>query len=103
MSTVKSLLPSFGKFWGLGWALFYVVALYLLAAMVAQSTTISRSWQLAVISVAAPVSALAIGTNRSEPRGIRRPVLYTLHLLNLTYAIVFTVLGVIALLARIPR
>jgi len=69
MNAAKFPRAMCGKFWGLGWGLVYVAAPYVVALVIAQSTTIKGSWQLAVISVvAALISALASSRIAASPR-----------------------------------
>jgi hypothetical protein len=92
------------RFWGLGWGLIYVAALYFVALVLVQYTGDKSLWVLWIISAtAATVSALAVSAHSISPAGFGKSVVQAVHYLNLSYAIVFTVLGLLALLSQSPR
>lgn len=82
-------------FWGLGWGLFYVVGLYLLAFALALNNNSFRRWGIPLVSIAAATVSTLLLLRDPKPPGLLKPILLALHYFCLACGILLTVLSLI--------
>ena len=102
MNTLGVINTASRKLWGLGWALFYVIVLYLCAADAIFIPANKWQWITWVAPVCGGViSTLAISTRGTSQQGFFRSGLLAVHFLNLAFAIVVLVIFILAWLVQV--
>lgn len=92
-----------GRFWGLGWGMFYLASAYSLLPLLEMCLGAVAGWLYWLVFVGgAALSAFALSSAGGSPKGILKSLFYALHLLNLGVGIVGAVFGLIHLFSVGP-